>query len=246
MTAARQPLHIAAVQCVSHPGDITGAVGEHVALIGAAADSGAGVVLFPELSLTGYEPDLIDLHGIRIGVDDPILAPLSRTCQQRRVHALVGVPTAGTVLPQIGILHIDARGTVRPAYAKQHLMVGEIGIFGAGPAGAILDIGGWKLALSICSDAAVPAHPAAARRAGADAYLVAGLYIIGSERRLAEQMEQAARQRLWVLLAQYSGGTGGGPACGLSGGWRPGGGEVVRLGAGPGIAIVELTDADAL
>ena len=234
------------MQCVSHPGDIAGAVAEHVALIGAAAESGAGVVLFPEWSLTGYEPDLIDLHGIRVAVDDPILAPLSRICQQRRVHALVGVPTAGTALPQIGILHIDARGTVRPAYAKQHLNVGEIGIFGAGSTGALLDVGGWKLALSSSSDAAVPAHPAAARRAGADAYLVAGLYIIGAEQRLAEQMRRAASQRLWVMLAQYSGGTGGGPACGLSGGWGPDGNEVSRLGAGPGIAVVELTDADAL
>ena len=245
MSPDRQPLRIAAVQRVSRPGDIAATVAEHTAQIAAAADVGAGVVLFPELSLTGYEPDLIDLHGIRIAVDDPILQPLSRICQQRRVHALVGVPTAGTALPLIGILHIDARGAVRLAYAKQHLHVGEIGIFGAGSAGAILDIGGWKLAPAIGSDTAAPTHPSAARRAGADAYLVAGVYIIGSEQRLAQQMEQAARQRLWVMLAQYSGGTGGGPACGLSGGWRPGGGEVVRLGAGPDIAVMDLTDPDA-
>lgn len=245
MSPVRQPLHIAAVQCVSRPGDIAGTAAGHAALITAAADSGAGVVLFPELSLTGYEPDLIDLHGIRIAIDDPVLQPLSRICQQRRVHALVGVPTAGTALPLIGVLHIDARGTVRLAYAKQHLHVGEIGIFGAGSAGGMLDIGGWKLALSIGSDAAAPTHAAAARRAGADAYLVAGVYIIGSEERLEQQMEQASRQRLWVMLAQYSGGTGGGPACGLSGGWLPGGSEAVRLGAGPGIAVMELTDAGA-
>lgn len=246
MSPARQPLRIAAVQCVAHPGDIAGTAAEHARQIASAADDGAGVVLFPELSLTGYEPDLIDLHGIRIAVDDPVLQPLSRICQQRRVHALVGVPTSGSALPQIGVLHIDARGTVRLTYAKQHLHVGEIGIFGAGPTGSLLDIGGWRLALSIGSDVAVAAHPAAARRAGADAYLVGGLYVIGSEQRLAGQMEQAGRQRMWVMLAQYSGGTGGGPACGLSGGWRPDGSEAVRLGAGPGIALMDLTEADAL
>jgi predicted amidohydrolase len=234
------------VQCVSHPGDVAATAAEHATQIAAAADSGAGVVLFPELSLTGYEPDLIDLHGLRIALDDPVLQPLSRICQQRRVHALVGAPTAGPGLPQIGVLHIDARGTIRCAYAKQRLYVGEVGIFGAGSTDAMLTIGGWKLALSICSDAANPAHPAAARRAGADAYLVGGLYIIGSEQRLAQEMEQASRQQLWVMLAQYSGGTGGGPACGLSGGWRPDGSEAVRLGAGPGIAVMDLTDADAL
>ena len=245
MSPARQPLRIAAVQCVSHPGDIARTVAEHTDQIAAAADDGAGVVMFPELSLTGYEPDLIDLHGIRIAVDDPRLQPIARICQQRRVHALVGVPTAGSALPQIGMLHVDARGAIRAAYAKQHLHVGEIGIFGAGTTGALLDIGGWRLALAVGSDAAAPAHPVAARRVGADAYLVAGLFVIGSEQRLAQQMEQAARQRLWVMLAQYSGGTGGGPACGLSGGWRPDGTEAVRLGAGPGTAVMDLTDADA-
>ena len=246
MSPARQPLRLAAVQCVSHPGDIAGTAAEHAEQIGRAADDGAAVVLFPELSLTGYEPDLIDLHGIRIATGDPVLQPISRVCQQRRVHALVGVPTAGGALPQIGILHVDARGTVRSAYVKQHLHVGEVGIFGAGRSGASIEVGGWKLALAICSDAAVPAHPAAARRAGADAYLVGGLYIIGSESRIAQQMEHATRQGMWAVLAQYSGGTGGGPACGLSGGWRPDGTEAVRLGAGPGTALLDLTDAGAL
>src|ERR1700712_4253953 len=96
MSPARQPLRIAGVQCVSHPGDIAGAAAEHVALIAAAADDGAQVVLFPELSLTGYEPDLIDLHGIRIAVDDPVLQPLARVCQQRRGPAPGGGPTART------------------------------------------------------------------------------------------------------------------------------------------------------
>ena len=45
----RAPLRVAAVQCVSHPGDISGAVTEHAARIAEAADLGAAVVLFPEL-----------------------------------------------------------------------------------------------------------------------------------------------------------------------------------------------------
>jgi hypothetical protein len=68
------------------------------------------------------------------------------------------------------------------------------------------------------------------------------MYVIGSEARIDEQMRALASRGRWVVLAQYSGGTGGGPACGLSGAWRPGGSEVTRLGAGPGIALVELSD----
>ncbi len=242
MSGGRAPLRIAVVQCVSHPGDIAGTVVQHAAQIAEAADLGATLVLFPELSLTGYEPDLIDLHGLRIRVDDPVLAPIARVCRQRTVHALVGAPTGDSALPQIGTLQVDTRGAIRVAYAKQHLHVGEIGIFGAGSSGAVLDIGGWKLALSISPDAAASSHAAAAGQRGADAYLISGLYVIGSEYRIDEQIRQATQQGMWAIMAQYSGGTGGGPACGLSGAWHPDGTEVVRLGAGPGIAVVDLTD----
>ena len=143
-------------------------------------------------------------------------------------------PTGAGALPQIGVLHVDPRGAVRSVYAKQHLHVGEIGIFGAGTSGAVVEIDGWRLALSVCSDAAVDTHPAQAVEAGADAYLVGALYVIGSEGRIDQQMHAATAQGLWAVLAQYSGGTGGGPACGLSGAWRPDGSEVVRLGAGSG------------
>lgn len=241
MSAAREPLRIAAVQCVSHPGDIAGTAAEHARQVGEAADLGAGVVLFPELSLTGYEPDLIDLHGTRIVPEDGVLQPISWMCQQRRVHALVGAPTASGSLPQIAVLHIDPRGAVRQVYAKQHLAVGEIGIFSAGTSPGRLTVNGWKLALAACSDAAAESHSATARESGADAYLVGALFVIGREPQIDVQMRQAAAKGMWVVLAQYSGGTGGGPACGLSGAWRPGGREVTRLGAGPGIALVDLT-----
>lgn len=242
MSPAREPLTIAAVQVASHPGDLVATVTEHAREIADAADAGATVVLFPELSLTGYEPDVIDLHRMRISPEDPVLAPLSAICRERRVHALVGAPTASGSLPQIGVLHIDPSGAIRVIYAKQHLDVGEIGIFSAGGAAGSLEVGGWTLALAVGYDAAVPLHPVAAGRSGADAYLVGALYVIGSKSRIDEQMKRVTEQGLWAVLAQYSGGTGGGPACGLSGAWRPDGTEAVRLGAGPGIAVVELNE----
>ena len=145
MSPRREALHIAAVQCVEHPGDLAGTAAEHGRQIAEAADAGADVVLFPELSLTGYEPELIDLHRISIPVNSPLLDPISTSCRQRRVHALVGAPTGTGPLPQIGVLHVDPRGTVRFAYAKQHLQVGEVGIFSGGSSGAMIDVNGWKL-----------------------------------------------------------------------------------------------------
>ena len=179
----RERLRVAAVQYLSRPGELAAAVADHVRWIAEAADAGASVVLFPELSLTGYEPDAIDLHDIRISTDDDVLQPLSVICQQRKVHAFIGAPTVGAALPQIGVLHVDTRGSVRVAYA---------------------------------------------------------LYVIGTEQRLEEQMVAVTRAGMWAVLAQFSGGTGGGPACGLGGAWRPDGTPVARLGAGPGMALADL------
>ncbi len=51
---------IAAAQVASVGGDITGNIRTHAAAIGSAAERGVSVLVFPELSLVGYEPDLAD------------------------------------------------------------------------------------------------------------------------------------------------------------------------------------------
>ncbi len=66
------------------------------------------------------------------------------------------------------------------------------------------------------------------------------LYVIGTEQRLEEQMVAVTRAGMWAVLAQFSGGTGGGPECGLGGAWRPDGTPVARFGAGPGMALADL------
>ncbi|MTD16646.1 carbon-nitrogen hydrolase family protein [Nakamurella sp. YIM 132087] len=243
-TAAPAPLTVAAAQLHSHGGDVAAAVAEHRELLAAAADRGAQLVVFPELSLTGYEPEIIDLHRIRVDADHPALAPLVADCTAARLHAFVGAPVSGpdgaAGLPQIGVLHIDPQGRVGHAYSKQHLTPMELGLFGTGgPAGRIT-IGGHRLALSVCADAADERHPAAAAHAGAEAYLVGALFLIGAESRLESQMTTAARLGLWTVLAQYCGGTGGGPACGGSGIWAPGGEPVERLAGAAGVAVATI------
>ena len=148
--------------------------------------------------------------------------------------------------PRIGVLHISPTGAIAPAYNKCHLDTGEIGIFAAGTAAGLIDIDGWRIGLAVGRDASVPGHAERLIRMGADVYAVAALFRLGSDERMAGQMAAAAARGLWVVLAQYCGGTGGGPACGRSGVWSPGGEEQVRLGTAPGLAVVDVVDvADA-
>ncbi|MBM9476110.1 carbon-nitrogen hydrolase family protein [Nakamurella flavida] len=235
---------------------VTGDVGanavDHARWVAEAAASGARVVVFPQLSLTGYDPDLIDLHRIRVDPGDPRLEPLRRACRHHGVHAFVGAPVteprpvavgAGSAPdgpPRIGTLHIDIAGRDRVAYLKRYLDVGEIGIFGPGVNDAVLPIGGWRLGLATGRDVTVADHHSRLAYAGVEVSLVSGLYVIGAEQRLAEQMAAATRHGKWVVLAQFCGGTGGGPACGGSGVWAPGGHRVRQLGQEPGVVLVDV------
>lgn len=70
-----QPLRIALAQVAPRLGDLEANLARHHELLAAARDRGAGLVVFPELGLTGYQ--LQDLASeVAMRLDDPRLASL--------------------------------------------------------------------------------------------------------------------------------------------------------------------------
>lgn len=66
-------LTIAAAQSISVAGDLPGTIARHLDFRVAAAEQGVQLRVFPELSLTGDEPELAaDLAAAR-GVGDPLV-----------------------------------------------------------------------------------------------------------------------------------------------------------------------------
>jgi predicted amidohydrolase len=71
-----QPLRIALAQIAPRLGDLEANLARHHELLGAARGQGAGLVVFPELGLTGYQ--LQDLAAdVDMRLDDPRLAGLA-------------------------------------------------------------------------------------------------------------------------------------------------------------------------
>ena len=71
-----QPLRIALAQIAPRLGELDANLARHHELIAAARDGGAGLVVFPELGLTGYQ--LQDLAAeVAMRLDDPRLAALA-------------------------------------------------------------------------------------------------------------------------------------------------------------------------
>jgi predicted amidohydrolase len=230
-------LTVAAAQPPCASDDVVANVAAHVDAIRGAA---ARVVVFPELSLTGYE-----LDAGPIDPADERLVPLVDACASTGAIALVGAPTSdGGRGDAIAVIAVDAAGA-RVVYRKMWLSEREAERFVPGASPAVLTIDGWRLGLAICKDTGVPAHADATAALGIDAY-VAGVLDTADDAAVQEEraLRITAAHRIWVVMASFAGSTGGGygTAAGRSRIWSPDGELVANGGqATGGLARATLT-----
>lgn len=169
------------------------------------AEAGARVVVFPELSLTGYE-----LDAPAITVDDPRLAPLVEACARSGSIALVGAPVQSAAGAHIGTLAVDGAG-VRLAYRKMWMGAAESARFVPGVEPAVIEVDGYRLGLAICKDFNTPRHAVDTAALGMDVYVASVLDTVDATARVAERAEAIAVEHgVWVALASFAGSTGGG------------------------------------
>jgi predicted amidohydrolase len=235
----RPPLTIAVVQprCVAH--DVGANALAHAAAIQAAD---ARVVVFPELSLTGYE-----MQAAALRPDDPRLTPIVDACAQTGSVALVGLPLAGDGDQAfIAVLAVDGLGA-SPAYRKVWLASEEAKRFAPGPGPAVLTVDGWRLGLAICRDTGIPAHAADTAALGIDGYVAGTLLAQAEVAVLGERARRVgAEHGAWVAVASFAGPTGEGydHSAGCSGIWSADGAVLAQAGVEPGeIARATISDA---
>ena len=222
----REPLSIAAVQPACRAIDVAANAQAHAEAVRAAQ---ARVVVFPELSLTGYE-----LEAGAVGADDAALAPIVRACVDTGAVALVGASVAGADGREfIAILQVAAAGA-RVAYRKSWLGDAECQRFSVGDGPTVLEIDGWRLGLGICKDTGAAQHTVGTAALDVDAY-VAGL--VHQPQEVPEQEARAvviARTcRAYVVFAGFAGPTGDvfGETGGSSAIWSPDGVALARAGS---------------
>ncbi|MFO2463090.1 carbon-nitrogen hydrolase family protein [Pseudomonas sp. 15FMM2] len=210
---------IAAAQTASVAGDLPANIERHLAFMRTAAEQGVQLLVFAELSLTGYEPSLASELAIAPG--DSVLAPLREMARELRMTAVVGMPirlpSGSQVL--IGALVMAADGSLA-VYSKQHLHPGEELAFAPGTGGAALVWGDDRVALAVCADFAHASHPRAAAALGATVY-AAGV-LIGESGYAADTallQGYAAEHAMVVLMANHGGPSGGWQCAGRSAIW---------------------------
>lgn len=136
-------LSIALGQPLPVPGDLATTVANHVAIVKAA---NCDLVVFPELSLTGYFMDapIIDFESEEV-------APLQQACAESETVALVSAPIHQGNKDYIGVVLIDAEGPTVVA-AKSCLVKHEKPRFHPGAGPYTIEVKGRNIGLSVCMD----------------------------------------------------------------------------------------------
>ncbi|MHB1940600.1 MAG: carbon-nitrogen hydrolase family protein, partial [Candidatus Dormibacteria bacterium] len=143
----RSPLVVAAAQPVCVAGDLQANAAEHARAIQAARDR---LLVFPELSLTGYE-----LEAEPVSPTDGLLAPIVKARAATGTVALVGAPVSGAYGDlHIGMPLVDPSG-VAVVHHKSWLGPAETGRFKPGDGARAIDVDGWRVGLGICKDTGV-------------------------------------------------------------------------------------------
>jgi predicted amidohydrolase len=229
-------LTVAVAQPPCHSLDVQANAREHAA---AVRDAGAQLVVFPELSLTGY--DLADAPVV--SPDDRRFAPLVEACAASGATALVGAPVRDDDNREfIAMLAVTGEG-VEIAYRKIWLGADEQHRFAPGSTPVVLPVSGWRVGLAICKDTSVPAHQRATATGPLDVY--AGGLVMHDEE--ADELRArgrriAAELGAHVAFASFAGQTGGGytTCAGGSAIWDPAGTTIAAAGPAPGEVAVAL------
>jgi predicted amidohydrolase len=253
----RHTFTLAAAQSIPVAGDVEANVAAHLALLHAAAAVGAELLVFPELSLTGYE--LARAPALAFEPEDARLRPLREAAAGQGVSLVVGAPVRLDDRLHLGAFLLLRDGGI-DLYTKRHLgafsedarVDGDVpppenAFFAPGERDPLLAIGDARAAVAICADTGRPAHSRAAAARGAAAYL-ASMFVIPSalEADHANLEGIAARHAMHVVFANYGGPTGGLASGGGSAIWAAGGERLAQLGPnGSGVVVAEWKEGSA-
>jgi predicted amidohydrolase len=212
-------------------GDIQGNIENHKKLIDLAVSNRADIVIFPELSLTGYEPALSrELATDQVDSRLDVFQDLSDT---RLITIGVGLPTKNDANICISMV-IFQPYTERQTYSKVYLHPDENAFFvsGQNPTSVIRNI--TNVALAICYELSVPEHSESAYKSGAEVYIASvAKSVDGVEKAVKTLSGIATRYSMTVLMSN---------SIGVCDGFECGG--KTSIWNNKGILLGQLSDTD--
>jgi predicted amidohydrolase len=187
--------------CVAQLKPVSGAVQrnieQHKKLLALAITQRADVVVFPELSITGYEPALA--NQLATEQNDSQFDAFQQLADAHSLTIGIGAPTkseAGTCISLIIFQPHKARQT----YSKEYLHPDEEAFFVSGQRFLGLIGPEANIALAICYELSVPEHLANAGKNGAGIYLASVAKSSEGVEKATERLSAIARQKSMLVL----------------------------------------------
>lgn len=149
-------------------GNIDINIQNHIKLVELAVEKGADAIFFPELSITGYEPELA--KELATDITDKRLDVFQQISDKNNITIGAGIPTKNNKGILITMI-IFQPGAARQAYSKQHLHSDELPFFINGDKQIFIGGDQQKIAPGICYETSLPVHWEHAHTQGASIYV---------------------------------------------------------------------------
>ena len=161
-------MKIAVAQTRPIKGDISTNIKTHKKLIDLAISYKVDTIFFPELSITGYEPELA--KELVTNQDDKEFDNFQEISNKNKITIGLGMPTKSNSGIKISMI-IFQPDTPRQTYSKQHLHSDEFPYFVNGDEQIILTVDNKKIAPAICYESLQTDHSDNAKKLGAEIYV---------------------------------------------------------------------------
>lgn len=229
-------MNLAAAQIIPVEGNVEANLIKHQRLLRMAAKEGVQVLVFPELSLTGYILDLAD--ELEFQSDDNRLVSLKDLARELHMIVILGAPVRLNSSLHIGSFILFPDGTLK-IYTKHHLHPGEEKIFTPGDRNLLISLDNHIMSLAICADIAHQQHVAQAAARGSHYYLTSVFITESGHKRDTRLLRDYAQEyNMVILMANYGGPFRGYESAGRSSIWSSDGLLIVGFdGLGEGLVI---------
>jgi len=149
-------------------GNVSANIEAHIKFIELALTFNAEAIFFPELSLTGYEPELA--KNLATNQNDNRLDVFQQISDNNKIIIGLGLPTIAESKIRISMIIFESNRR-RQTYSKQQLHSDEFPYFANGIDQIIIKANDTHIAPAICYESLQPTHSENAFKLGANVYL---------------------------------------------------------------------------
>ena len=161
-------MNICIAQTIPIKGNVSANIEAHIRFIKLALTSNSEAIFFPELSLTGYEPELA--KKLATNQHDNRLDIFQEISDKNNIVIGLGLPTVTESKIRISMIIFEPNKP-RQTYSKQQLHSDEFPYFENGVGQVIIKTNDKNIAPAICYESLQPTHIENAIKLGADIYL---------------------------------------------------------------------------